>query len=92
MRNANWVVYSIPMKGIPEGVRAVCEQGEWEALDAAKPGLLTLVRGGISNEGEAERLARGTAGQAKSRNAKTAPLSWLDHAASVLAGPAAAAG
>jgi hypothetical protein len=92
MRNATWVVYSIPMKGSPDGVRAVCVQGEWESKDAAKPGFFTLVQGGIGNEGEAEQLALGAAGEAKSRNPKAVPLSWPDQAASVLARPDAAAG
>ena len=51
------------------------------AMDAARPGFFTLVRAGIANEGEAERLARGTAGEAKPRNAKAVPLSWPDQAA-----------
>jgi hypothetical protein len=85
MRNATWVVYTMPMKGRPEGVRAVCDEGEWAAMDGAKPGFFTLVQGGITNEGEAERLARGTAGEARSRTAKAVPLSWPDHAAATLA-------
>jgi hypothetical protein len=80
------------MKGSPEGVRALCEQGEWEAMDAARPGFFTLVQGGIVSEGEAEQLARGTAGEAKSRNPKAVPLSWPEEAASVSARPGAAAG
>jgi hypothetical protein len=43
---------------------AVCEQGEWEALDEAEPGVHSLVRGQIPSEEEAERLARGTSGDA----------------------------
>jgi len=85
-------VYSIPMKGSPDGVRAVCEQSEWAATDAARPGFFTLVQGGIRNEGEAEQLARGTAGEAKPRSPKTEPLSWQEEAASDIAGPDAAAG
>jgi hypothetical protein len=92
MRNATWVVYSIPMKDSPAGVRAVCQHGEWEAMDRARPGFFTLVQGGIANEGEAEQLARGTAGEAKPRTGKTVPLSWPDQAASVLAGSAVEAG
>lgn len=92
MLNATWVVYTMPMKGSPDGVRAVCEQGEWAAMTAAKPGFFTLVQGGVTNEGEAERLARGKAGQARPRNAKAVPLSWPDQAAAVLSGPAAVAG
>ncbi|HZU36449.1 MAG TPA: hypothetical protein VFA18_11100 [Gemmataceae bacterium] len=37
---------------------AVCEQGEWEAMQRAQPGYHTLVLAGILNEGEAEKLAR----------------------------------
>ena len=91
MRNVTWVVYTAPMKGQAEGVRAVCDEREWAAMEGARPGFFTLVQGGIKNEGEAERLARGTAGQARPRNAKAVPLAWPDHAAAVLAeGPAAA--
>jgi len=92
MRNATWVVYSIPMKDSPAGVRAVCEQGEWEAMDRARPGFFTLVQGGIANEGEAERLARGTAGEARPRIGKSVPQSWPDQAVSVLDESAVEAG
>ena len=73
MRNARggaWVVYSFPLNGSPEAMRAVCDQAEWETLDRARPGFYTLIRAGIVNEGEAERLARGTSGAARSRTAK----------------------
>ena len=45
-------------------VNAVCEQGEWDALQNAQPGVHTLVRGRIGSEEEAEKLARGTSGDA----------------------------
>ena len=51
------------------GGRAVCEQSEWEEMEKARPGYHTLVRSGITNEGEAERLARGTAGEPMKRQA-----------------------
>ena len=70
MPTATWVVYSVPTKDSPEGVRAVCREGEWAALDAARPGFLTLIRAGITHEGEAERLARGTSGEARPRQAR----------------------
>jgi hypothetical protein len=55
-----WVVYAVD--GNPN-LRAVCRQNEWTRLTAAaKPGFYNLIHGGILNEGEAERLARGTAG------------------------------
>jgi hypothetical protein len=92
MQNATWVVYTIPIKGTPEGVRAVCDEREWAAMEGARPGYFTLVQGGITNEGEAEQLARGTAGEAKPRNAKPIPRSWPEQAASDLSRPDAAAG
>jgi hypothetical protein len=78
-----WVVYQRPMKGSPEGIRAVCEQREWEAMDLAKPGYFTLIQGGISNEGEAERLARGTSGDRPPRNSKRTILNWSEKTAAL---------
>ena len=81
-----WAVYSLPMKGSPDGLRAVCEQGEWEAMDRARPGFYTLIQAGIEHEGEAERLARGTSGAARPRNPKMGLTTWPGEAAAVLAG------
>jgi hypothetical protein len=62
MRNSeeckSWTVYQMTIHGKPTGRNAVCEQREWDAMELAKPGLHTLVQAGITNEGEAERLAR----------------------------------
>jgi hypothetical protein len=60
-----WVVYLITDPKCPEGRRAVCEQGEWDQMERDRPGHHTLVRAGITSEAEAERLARGTSGDAK---------------------------
>ena len=57
-----WVVYRMATRGKTVGVNAVCEQGEWDAMERDRPGLHTLIRAGIATEGEAERLARGTSG------------------------------
>jgi hypothetical protein len=59
-KTVSWVVYRMTMrvKGQTTGMGAVCEQGEWEAMERAQPGHHTLIRAGITNEGEAERLAR----------------------------------
>ena len=62
-----WVVYLMTIHGKAEAMRAVCEQGEWDEMERARPGYHTLVRAGITNEGEAERLARGTSGDVKGR-------------------------
>jgi hypothetical protein len=66
MRQSNnatsWVVYEIPATARMSTMKVVCEQGEWDRLTLDKPEF-TLVRSGITNEGEAEQLARdGTAG------------------------------
>jgi hypothetical protein len=70
----SWVVYQMPVKGQPGGMNAVCGQREWEAMEAARPGYYTLVRAGIANEGEAERLARGTSGDRPTREARRSPF------------------
>lgn len=57
-----WVVYQVTAHGKTHQGAAVCEQADWDAMEAARPGFHTLVRSGIATEGEAERLARGTAG------------------------------
>jgi hypothetical protein len=58
----SWVVYQAVVKG--GGGRAMCPASEWPVLEAAGH---TLIQAGLMNEGEAERLARGTAGDAKPR-------------------------
>ncbi len=82
-----WVVYQRPMKGSPDGIRAVCEQREWEIMDRAKPGHYTLIQAGIVNEGEAERLARGASGEARARNTRRRMPSWPGEAVAVVSGP-----
>jgi hypothetical protein len=65
-----WVVFRMTLHGKRTGVNAVCEQREWDEMEARQPGYHTLVRAGIANEGEAERLARGTAGDQLSSRAR----------------------
>lgn len=65
MRNTSvcraWAVYRMTLpKNVPGG-NVVCEQREWDALEAARPGFHTLLHANIGTEQEAERLARGTA-------------------------------
>ena len=64
----SWVVYLMTIHRKTSGMNAVCEQGEWEAMERARPGYHTLVQAGLINEGEAERLARGR--QADSSNTR----------------------
>lgn len=73
MRRAeSWVVYQSAVRGQPTGPNAVCEQAEWEAMEALAPGANRLIRAGIRSEGEAERLARGTSGDPVPRVSRAA--------------------
>jgi hypothetical protein len=56
--NGPWVVYRLTYRGQPTANHVVCEQAEWDALEVAQPGVHTLIMGGFTNEGEAERHAR----------------------------------
>jgi hypothetical protein len=65
-----WVVYKMTVPGSKVVGNVVCEQSEWDAMEAARPGYHVLVQAGIHNEAEAERLARGTAGDRSSSSLK----------------------
>ena len=69
---SGWVVYRMTLVGKVEGQNAVCEQSEWDAMEAERPGFHALVREGIASETEAELLARGTSGDPKVRGAVAA--------------------
>ncbi len=60
-----WVVYQMNIDRKAAGVNAVCEQAEWDAMELAQPGRHALLHSGIASEAEAEKLARGTSGDAK---------------------------
>ena len=53
-----WVVYWMTIHGKATGMKAVCEQGEWETMERVQPGHHKLILAGITNEAEAESLAR----------------------------------
>jgi len=62
-----WAVYRMTLcKGVIGG-NVVCEQREWDAIELARPGLHLLIRDRIATEQEAEKLARGTAGDTPPR-------------------------
>jgi hypothetical protein len=65
----SWVVYKMTLANKPEGMNAVCEQSEWDAMELDRPGYHTLIRAHITDEAEAEKLARGTSGDPKARQA-----------------------
>lgn len=69
-KDTSWVVYMMPIKGTPDGMRAVCERKEWDLMEKTRPGFYTLIQADITNEGEAEKLARGTSGDRPPRSSK----------------------
>jgi hypothetical protein len=73
----SWVVYQLTVQGKP-GPKVVCLQHEWAAVEKATPGLHRLIKGGILNESEAERLARGTSGDDPVRMRKKLIAELLD--------------
>jgi hypothetical protein len=62
-----WVVYQMILHGQSAPMNAVCKQDEWDVMERDRPGYYKLILSGIPNEAEAERLARGTSGDAKRR-------------------------
>ena len=52
-KSETWVVYLMTGKKT-NGMKAVCEKLEWDAMERAKPGLHQLIQEGIATETEAE--------------------------------------
>ena len=73
MKKTLWVVYEIGAAGKDQGINVVCDQDEWDALELAQPDKHKLIRTGITSEGEAERLARGTSGDSRNSTHKKKP-------------------
>lgn len=69
-----WVVYRMMLRGNAVGGNVVCEQSEWDAINTAYPGYHTLLHQGLKTEQEAEKLARGTAGDTPPRKMKPKKL------------------
>lgn len=71
MRNTevcrSWVVYRMTLSKNVVGGNVVCEQREWDVIEASRPGYHTLLHTGLKTEQEAEKLARGTAGDSYGR-------------------------
>jgi hypothetical protein len=68
-KTETWVVYLMTGKKT-NGMKAVCEKTEWDAMEKAKPGQHQLIQGGIASESEVELLARGVSGDSKPRTSK----------------------
>ncbi len=61
-----WVVYETAT-GPKTGMRSVCTAEEWKAVESRDPLAHRIVRDDITDETEAEKLARGTSGDLKVR-------------------------
>jgi hypothetical protein len=59
VRTVTWVVYEKQVPGKPK-MTLVCDQSEWDEMELVQPSYNVVVKSGITNEGEAERLARST--------------------------------
>lgn len=64
-----WVVYLMTGKKT-NGMKAVCDKTEWDAMKEANPSQHDLIQEGIATETEAELLARGASGDPKPRTSK----------------------
>jgi len=64
-----WVVYLMTLRK-HDGMKAVCEQAEWDAMELARPGYHHFIQGGFTSETEAELVARGDSGASKPRGAR----------------------
>lgn len=67
-----WVVYET-LVGPNAGRRSVCTAGEWTTIQLNAPDQNQLVMEGITDETDAEKLARGTSGDLKPRQKKFRP-------------------
>ena len=63
----SWVVYKLSETGKADQRNVICGREEWDAMQVSRPGCHTLIQAGIQSEAEAEKLARGTSGDAKLR-------------------------
>ena len=63
---STWVVYQ-SVQGKQMGAKSICEQREWEVMEAANPGMNEILHAGLGSESQAEKLARGTSGDIKKR-------------------------
>jgi hypothetical protein len=71
-----WVVYERHAAGKPK-MTAMCSQPEWDAMQLVQPNPYVLIQAGITNEGEAERLARTGAVVVKEKVARPKPVAMV---------------
>lgn len=61
-----WVVYK-SITGSKAGTNSVCTADEWKVVQERDPGENVIVQEDIVDESEAEKVARGTSGDLKTR-------------------------
>lgn len=61
-----WVVYEIET-GPQSGMKSVCTAEDWKVVQARNSVVCRPIREGIESETEAEKLARGSSGDLKSK-------------------------
>lgn len=66
----DWVICEC-MAGPMLGMKAVCKRTEWETVKSRYPGRYRIVREGMPTEAEAEKLARGNAGDIEVRDKRS---------------------
>jgi hypothetical protein len=76
--SSTWVVYQ-SVQGKQMGAKSICDQREWEALERTNPGVNELLASGLMSESQAEKLARGTSGDAKKRNVAARKISQFQN-------------
>lgn len=54
----SWVVYRATFDRKAAAMPAVCDRGEWDAMQQEQPGRCQLLKDGFASEAEAERFAR----------------------------------
>lgn len=67
-----WGVYETVI-GTHAGMRFVYTEDDWKMVESRDQGKNRIVKGGIVDENEAEKLARGTSGDAKVRTGAVRP-------------------
>lgn len=69
-----WVVYET-VTGPHAGMKFVCTEDEWRVVEARDQSTNRIVKEGIVDENQAEKLARGTSGDLKIRPGAGRPQS-----------------
>ena len=69
-RPVNWVVFETPVHVKGRKLTAICEQDEWDTMEPDLRKNYTLIRSEITNEGEAEQLARSSSTLGEKENRK----------------------